>query len=155
MTTTHAALHLRWAIRADLPDILAIEQASFPQPWTKADFLRALRTRNTIGYVAMQCDTVVGYIVCQLHQASIDVLNIAVSPAMRRRGIGRMMMAAKKKKLLPDRRHSLTAMTSETNLVGQQFLRGCGLQCTEIREPGDGHQWDCSAYCFEFDSRDE
>ena len=46
------ALHIRWMIRRDMPDVMGIEVASFEYAWTEDDFLRCLRQRNCIGMVA-------------------------------------------------------------------------------------------------------
>ena len=43
---------IRWLIRRDMDDVLAIERASFQFPWTEEEFLCCLRQRNCIGTVA-------------------------------------------------------------------------------------------------------
>ena len=45
-------VHIRWMIRRDMADVLAIENASFEFPWLEDDFIRCLRQRNCIGMVA-------------------------------------------------------------------------------------------------------
>lgn len=42
-------IQIRWMIRKDMPQALAIENAAFSFPWTEDDFIRALRRRNCIG----------------------------------------------------------------------------------------------------------
>ena len=42
--------HIRWMIRRDMPEVLAIEAASFEFPWLEDDFIRCLRQRNCIGH---------------------------------------------------------------------------------------------------------
>ena len=52
MVPTSAAqtrVHIRWMIRRDMPEVLAIEHASFEYPWCEEEFLRVLRQRNCIG----------------------------------------------------------------------------------------------------------
>ena len=46
--------HIRWMIRRDMPEVLAVEGESFEFPWCEEDFLRCLRQRNCIGMVAEQ-----------------------------------------------------------------------------------------------------
>ena len=36
-------VHIRWMIRRDMPEVLAIEHASFEFPWCEEEFLRVLR----------------------------------------------------------------------------------------------------------------
>ncbi|MBI3332588.1 MAG: hypothetical protein HYZ93_00660 [Candidatus Omnitrophica bacterium] len=53
-------VHIDWLIRRDYPEVLQIEQASFPAPWTEEDLLRFLRRRDTIGMVAENPTAAVG-----------------------------------------------------------------------------------------------
>ena len=57
---TEIAVHIRWMIRRDMPEVLQIEAASFEFPWLEDDFIRCLRQRNCIGMVAEYDDRVVG-----------------------------------------------------------------------------------------------
>ena len=54
-------VHIRWMIRRDMPEVLAIEHASFEFPWCEEEFLRVLRQRNCIGMVAEYGERVVGF----------------------------------------------------------------------------------------------
>ena len=76
-TCTRCAI--RWMIRADMPDVLAIEQDVFEFPWFEQDFVRCLRQRNCIGMVAEQGDRVVGYMIYELHKSRLHLLNFAVA----------------------------------------------------------------------------
>ncbi len=42
-------VHIRWMIRRDMTEVLAIEDGSFEFPWTEDDFIRCLRQRNCSG----------------------------------------------------------------------------------------------------------
>lgn len=78
---------------AQLPAVLAIEQASHGHPWTHGDFLDALRT----GWHA-QCllggDQLLGYFVAMPGVDEAHLLNITVSPAYRGQGWARVMLDA-------------------------------------------------------------
>ena len=54
-------VHIRWMIRRDMTEALAIEADSFEFPWCENDFLRCLRQRNCIGMVAEHNDRIVGF----------------------------------------------------------------------------------------------
>ena len=45
-------VNIRWFIRRDMPEVVAIEKQGFEFPWSEEDFLRCLRLRHTIGMVA-------------------------------------------------------------------------------------------------------
>ncbi|TSC63806.1 MAG: ribosomal-protein-alanine N-acetyltransferase, partial [Parcubacteria group bacterium Gr01-1014_106] len=79
---------IRWMIRRDMAEVLQIERKSFDYSWTEDDFLLCLRQRNCIGNVAEWNDTVVGFMVYELHKTSLHVLNFAVAPQFRRQSVG-------------------------------------------------------------------
>ena len=89
-----SALHIRWMIRRDMPDVMGIELASFEFSWTEDDFLRCLRQRNCIGMVAERGDTIVGFMIYELHRTRLHVLNFAVNPTVRRTGVECMPVSA-------------------------------------------------------------
>src|SRR4029078_5241790 len=97
-------VHIRWMIRRDMPEVLAIEQECFEFPWSEDDFIRCLRQRNCIGMVAEQEDRVVGFMIYELHKTRIDLLNLAGRKDYRRRGVGAQMLAKLTAKLSTQRR---------------------------------------------------
>src|SRR5271157_3236611 len=116
-------VHIRWMIRRDMPEVLQIEQESFDYSWTEEDFLRCLRQRNCIGMVAECGDRVVGFMIYELHKTKLHILNFAVHPAWRRRGVGENMVAKLVGKLSNHRRTRITLEVRETNLEAQLFFR--------------------------------
>ena len=60
--------HIRWMIRRDYAEVLAIEARGFEFPWCEDDFIRCLRQRNCIGMVAERDDRVAGFMVYELHK---------------------------------------------------------------------------------------
>ena len=63
-------VHVRWMIRRDMPEVLTIEQEAFEFPWSEEDFTRCLRQRNCIGMVAEMADSVVAFMIYELHRRS-------------------------------------------------------------------------------------
>ena len=78
-------VHIRWMIRRDMPEVLAIEHASFEYPWCEEEFLRVLRQRNCIGMVAEHGERIVGFMIYELHRNKIQVLDFATHFDFRRR----------------------------------------------------------------------
>ena len=83
---------IRAAIVADIASVVEIERASFSDPWTLGAFRTALDEERLNFHVAVSADDVVGYAVswCVLDEA--ELANLAVSPAMRGRGIGAALL---------------------------------------------------------------
>src|SRR5881392_4191219 len=97
-------VHIRWMIRRDMPEVLAIEQECFEFPWYEDDFIRCLRQRNCIGMVAEASERVVGFMIYELHKHRLHVLNFAVHEQFRRRYVASQMVKKLVSKLSHDRR---------------------------------------------------
>ena len=124
--------HIRWMIRRDMAEVLATEAQSFEFPWSEDDFLRQLRQRNCIGMVADCDDQVAGFMIYELHKTRLHVLNFAVAPEFRRRGIGRQMISKLTGKLSQQRRSRLLLEVRETNLDAQLFFRALGFRAVSV-----------------------
>jgi ribosomal-protein-alanine N-acetyltransferase len=106
-----------WALApmrvADLPEILAIERASFPRPWSGALFLQEMRvgfSRVVVARPVGRAAPVLGYVCRWLVAGEIHVLNLATHPAHRRRGVGRRLLD---EVLREARRRGVAAVTLE------------------------------------------
>jgi len=127
MTATYEIV---WMRRCHLPQVLEIEALAFDDPWTEADFIKALQQRYCIGMVAKAGEQVVGFMVYELGKASIRILNFAA--AIERHGVGRAMVEELKKKLSIHWRRRLTLDIRESNLNGQKFWQAMDFQATTI-----------------------
>ncbi|MEN6407214.1 MAG: ribosomal protein S18-alanine N-acetyltransferase [Thermoguttaceae bacterium] len=125
-------VQIRWMIRRDMAEVMAIEQESFEFSWLEDDFVRCLRQRNCIGMVAEHDDRVVGFMIYELHKSRIHVLNFAVAEAYRRRGVGSQMVAKLTAKLSMQRRSRIVLEVRETNLGAQLFFRENGFRAVSV-----------------------
>ena len=125
-------VHIRWMIRRDMPEVLAIEHASFEYPWCEEEFLRVLRQRNCIGMVAEYGERVVGFMIYELHKNKLHVLDFATHPDFRRQGVGQQMVAKLVGKLSSHRRTKIVLHVRETSLAAQYFYRSQGFRATEV-----------------------
>jgi ribosomal-protein-alanine N-acetyltransferase len=132
-TTPHGlGIHVRWMIRRDMSEVITIEQEAFEFPWSEEDFTRCLRQRNCIGMVAELADSVVAFMIYELHRSRLHMLNFAVLRSHRRLGIGTQMMEKLVAKLTPDRRGRIALEVRETNLPAQIFFRSLGFRATSV-----------------------
>jgi [ribosomal protein S18]-alanine N-acetyltransferase len=125
-------VHIRWMIRRDMPEVLAIEEDSFEFPWSEEEFLRCLRQRNCIGMVAEHDERVVGFMIYELNKTRIHVLNFAVARDHRRLGVGGQMLAKLMGKLSSQRRTRITLEVRERNLPAQLFFRAGGFRAVSV-----------------------
>ncbi len=125
-------IHIRWMIRRDMAEVIAIESESFEFPWSEDDFVRCLRQRNCIGMVAEMDDQVVGFMIYELHKNRLHILNFAVADRYRRLGIGSQMVSKLAGKLSDQRRNRILLEIRETNLPAQLFFRHSGFRAVSV-----------------------
>jgi ribosomal-protein-alanine N-acetyltransferase len=76
-----------------LEQLLQVEQRAYPHPWTRGNFLDALKS----GYHAralLAGEELLGYYVAMQGVDEVHLLNITVSPDYQRQGWGRIMLDA-------------------------------------------------------------
>ena len=135
MRSTHEErlrIHVRWMIRRDMREVLDVEREAFEFPWSDEDFTRCLRQRNCIGMVAESGDSVVAFMIYELHRSRLHVLNFAVARSHRRLGVGTRMMEKLAGKLSPERRSRIVLEVRETNLPAQLFFRSLGFRAISV-----------------------
>jgi len=78
---------------SDLDGVMAIEEVSFPTPWSREMFLEDFpRDFSDTLVAAGSGDEVLGYAVCWTIAGEAHLLNIAVHPARQGQGIGRALL---------------------------------------------------------------
>jgi ribosomal-protein-alanine N-acetyltransferase len=80
-------------IEADLERVLIIESASFSTPWKLEHFATELEARYSFPYVAVVDDSIVGYVCLMSLFEEAQILDIAVDPSQRGKGIARLLLS--------------------------------------------------------------
>jgi ribosomal-protein-alanine N-acetyltransferase len=124
-------IHVRWMIRQDIPEVLAVESAC-PHPWGEQDLLTTLWRREVIGMVAEREDRVLGFMVYALRRTSLDLLRFAVHPDYRRRQVGSEMLHRMGSKLSSHRRNCILTVVRESDLGLQLFLKYHGFKAVRV-----------------------
>lgn len=83
---------IRAMTTTDLDEVLAIEQASFMTPWKREHFESELSGKHSFPFVAVCEGRVAGYVCLMSLFEEAQILDIAVSPEQRGRGIARLLM---------------------------------------------------------------
>ena len=78
--------------RPHVPQVAELEKLCFSDPWSEQSIASELDNVLALWYVALDDDRVVGYIGSQTVCGETDVMNIAVHPDYRRRGIGQILI---------------------------------------------------------------
>lgn len=120
---------------SELPHVLAIERESFPSPWSLGMFAMELAKPSTIRIAARtrQAEArpkpvagepkLVGYLICSRYAEVWHLMNVAVAPSFRRRGIATGMVRELLGRLERDPRVTLEVRESNAGAIAMyEFL---------------------------------
>ena len=77
-----------------VPQVAELERICFADPWSEKSVASELDNKWALWLVALDDDKVAGYIGSQTSIDETDVMNVAVHPDCRRRGIAEMLINA-------------------------------------------------------------
>ena len=123
--------------KEDIDQVLSIEQASFSMPWSRNLFLSEFRSPGISTLMVALADgpvrTVGGYIVIWLVEDEMHILNLAVTPSLRRQGIARKLVLAAIKRA--DQKGAKRAFLEvrASNAVAQKLYLDLGFTGTSLR----------------------
>lgn len=118
-----------------IAQVCEIEEAIFPKPWSAESFRREVEDNNLASYkVAILDGKVVGYIGMWHVVTEGDITKVAVSPAYRAQGIGRMLLdtmieLAENKEMI-----GITLEVSTVNQVAYRLYESAGFEKAGIRK---------------------
>ena len=102
-----ARLEIRRMRPEDLEDVMVIERAAFRHPWSPELFRRELEHDWSTILVAVEpltsasgrgSERIIGFLIYWLVHDEVHILNVAVGPQYRRKGVARMLMAETEKR---------------------------------------------------------
>ncbi len=98
-----------------VPQIAVLETQCFSAPWSENSVASELKNPLSLWLVAMDGETVAGYIGSQSVEGEADMMNVAVHPEYRRRGIAGQLIIALIAALKEKGNHSLTLEVRASN----------------------------------------
>jgi len=121
-------------VEDDLDRVVAIERAVFTDPWSRRSFEEMLAKPYVRG-IAVDGDdgTLVGYTLLALVAGEGEILNLAVDPALRRRGIGRHLLHAALDLLRAAGTTSVFLEVRQSNRAAIQLYAKAGFRSVSIR----------------------
>ncbi len=87
MATQAITIELRRLTLGDLNAIEEIERRSYPTPWSRSMFASELAKPSSVCLGAFDEDRLVGYLIISRYVDAWHVMNVAVDPEYRRRGV--------------------------------------------------------------------
>jgi ribosomal-protein-alanine N-acetyltransferase len=112
-----AAIQVRRLTYADLPEVVAIERRAFTSPWSLAMFVLELSKPTGICLAAVVGHELVGYLICSRYDTVWHVMNVAVDPGRRRRGIATAMISRVLERVEPDAQLTLEVRRSNAGAI--------------------------------------
>jgi ribosomal-protein-alanine N-acetyltransferase len=135
--------HGRIAIRplgySDLPQVIAIERRAFSTPWSLAMFVLELSKPAGVCLAAVD-NGLTGYLICSRYDQVWHLMNLAVDPAARRRGIASALLEDMVERAGPDEPYTLEVRTSNSAAIAlyERFgFRSAGTRRRYYQDTGE------------------
>lgn len=84
-------MNIRQLIDTDLPQLLALEEATQTEPWSEAAFKRCFEAGYP-GWVIAEAEALLGFVLLSIAAGECHILNLCVAPAHQRQGLGRRLL---------------------------------------------------------------
>jgi ribosomal-protein-alanine N-acetyltransferase len=128
-----SSVSLRPLTEEDLPIALAIEQASFLSPWTRAAFLHELHSSHSRLVAAEWQGQVIGYLCAWFVVDEVHILDVAVHPTHRRQGVGKLLLQYSLQEGQQGGAHSASLEVRRSNLPAIALYQSFGFREVGVR----------------------
>ena len=117
-----------------VPQIAELERICFHDPWSENSIATELRNPLACWLVAVDGELVVGYVGSQTVMDMSDMMNIAVHPDFRRKGIAQMLVERLVDALKARQSFSLMLEVRASNVRAQALYKKMGFQQVGLRK---------------------
>ena len=157
--TVQSTVAIRPLNYSDLPQVLAIERRSFPTPWSLSMFVLELSRPSGVCLAITQTDgaqggenadaggrargaqqRLVGYLICSRYADDWHIMNIAIDPSARRRGLATALLEELFARTGGDRAYTLEVRTSNGPAISlyERFgFRAAGVHKRYYQDTGE------------------
>jgi len=113
---------------SDLPSVVEIERLSFTTPWSERLFFNEIYKQRAIAQVAAVGNRVIGYICSNYAADEGHILNLAVHPDFRGRGIAKRLVKEILAELKENACRFLYLEVRASNNIAREFYEGLGFE---------------------------
>lgn len=120
----------------DLEEVLGIEEASFPSPWTKNMFIQELSTpfaRNLTLWTPCEKRVLAGYLIFWMVAGEVHLQKIAVTEAFRRLGGASCLLKALLQSARKEQCRIIILEVRRSNIAARNLYEKFGFKITGIR----------------------
>jgi len=125
---------------SDLPQVISTERRAFPTPWSLAMFVLELSKPSGVCLAAIEERRVVGYLICSRYADVWHLMNIAVDPPARRRGIATALLEEMIVRAGRDASYTLEVRPSNSSAIAlyERFgFRSAGMRRRYYQDTGE------------------
>ena len=120
--------------QAHVAAIAGLEKLCFSDPWSEKSIETELSCRLSCWLVAMEGETLVGYVGSQTVMDESDMMNIAVHPDHRRKGIAEALVAGLEEQLRQRGSKALTLEVRDSNAPAIALYEKLGFAQVGLRK---------------------
>jgi len=128
------AFTFRPASTDDLDALLALEARSFDKPWPRGAFEQELELPQAQLWLAFEGEALAAYVDFWVAGPEISLLNVAVDPSFRRRGLGRDLVELMEREGAALGGDEVYLEVRRTNVGAQALYAALGFEQTGIRK---------------------
>ncbi len=129
------AIRIRPMVVEDIPMVVAIEEVSFPTPWTTESFVSELKDNNLARYYCLEINNkVIGYMGLWLVIGEAHITNVAIWPGCRGQGWGEYLMLNVMNEMRKLGISSITLEVRVSNTTAQNLYQKLGFKPAGLRK---------------------
>jgi ribosomal-protein-alanine N-acetyltransferase len=124
---------IRPASLSDVGALAALEQSCFSDPWSAVGIRETMQYETARSFVAQESGRIVGYVMARISGQEGEILDLAVVPEKRRRGIGRSLLATVREALQSGGVREMYLEVRESNRPAIELYRAQGFRPVGLR----------------------
>ncbi len=128
-------MEIREMTAEHIDQVAALEEMCFSDPWSRKSIASELENELSLWLVALDGETVAGYVGSQTVLGETDMMNLAVHPQRRRQGVGHALIDALISRLRERGSHCLTLEVRAGNVPARKLYEKLGFAAVG-RRPG-------------------
>ena len=119
--------------QAHVAQVAELEKLCFSDPWSEKSVASELNNALSLWLVAVDGDTVAGYVGSQSVLGESDMMNVAVHPVFRRRGVGEALILELIAALKEQGNHCLSLEVRASNEPARNLYEKLGFRQVGLR----------------------